>query len=120
MKMKKNDTVLKKTISKKTYESLLNGGVDEIELEITSYWCKRIKGLTVACPYSLPFTDKNNKLCQKYGTPCLSGKTLRYYTAELKQSKSEKVLICDIETMQFVFNDDKLMLKIKLSNIIEK
>lgn len=111
--------VLKRTISKKVYNGLIDGTIGYIEFELTPYWCKRIKGLSGVCPYSLPFNGEN-RFCQKYGKPCDSGKILKYFNAELKQAKSDNILICEISTMQLSFKDDKLMIKINLSNITKK
>lgn len=111
--------IFKRTISKKIYNGLIDGTIEDIEFEMTPYWCKRIKGLSGVCPYSLPFNGEN-RFCQKYGKPCDSGKNLRYFNAELKQAKSDNILICEISTMQLSFKDDKLMIKINLSNITKK
>ena len=111
--------IFKRIISKKVYNGLIDGIIDYIEFELTPYWCKRIKGLYRVCPYSLPFNSEN-RFCQKYGKPCDSGKELKYFSAELKQAKSDNVLTCDINTMQLVFKGVKLMIKINLSNITKK
>ena len=91
--------ILKKTVNKKDFEKLKNGETIDIVYDITPYQCKRLKGFGAVCPYSLPFND-TDRFCQKTGGICLSGKEVKYTECQIKLSKSDEVIECDVVYMR--------------------
>lgn len=97
-------TTLKKTVNKKLFEDLKNGGVIDIKFDITPYQCKRMKGFGLVCPYSLPF-DETDRFCQKSGSVCVSGKKIGFTECTVKLTKSEETIECDILQMRGEYKD---------------
>lgn len=54
------------------YDMIASGVKKEEYRELKEFWCKRIKGLGLVCPYSLPYHE-GKKFCQKFAKVCVSG-----------------------------------------------
>ena len=63
------------TLKYRWYDMIASGEKKTEYRELKEYWCKRIKGLGIVCPYTLPYKE-GRKFCQKYGKECLSGCTI--------------------------------------------
>lgn len=93
--MKKENNILKKAVKQKDFDKLKNGEAINLEFDITPYNCNKLRGLGNVCPFSLPFNDEN-RMCQKNGQICCSGKILRYKDANIRLSKSDEEILCDV------------------------
>lgn len=96
--------ILKKTVDKKSFEVLKNGGTIDIRFDVTPYQCKRLKGFGTVCPYSLPFNE-TDRFCQKHGCVCISGKEIKFTECIVKLTKSEETIDCDIIQIKGEYKD---------------
>lgn len=63
-------------ILKKKWYDLIESGQKTTEYrELKDYWCTRIKGLGLVCPYPLP-DGKGGQICQRTGKKCPSGRQI--------------------------------------------
>lgn len=102
--MKKESNILKKVVKQKDFDKLKNGKTINLEFDITPYNCNKLKGMGNICPFSLPSSDEN-RICQKDGSICKSGVSLRYTEVEIKLSKSEEKILCDVTHINGEYKD---------------
>lgn len=96
--------ILKKTVSKKDFERIKNGEAIDIVYDITPYQCKKMRGFGLVCPYSLPFNE-TDRFCQKNGNICVSGKEVKFTECNIRLSKSDENIECDIIHMRGEYKD---------------
>lgn len=86
----------------KWYDMIASGIKKEEYRELKEFWCKRIKGLGIICPYTLPYYD-GKKFCQKFAKVCLSGTKITQDSVLFHRGRGNE------ETMRF--NLDTLSVK---------
>lgn len=94
--MKTLDLVLKG----KPYDLIESGEKKAEYREIKPYWCKRITGLAPVCPYSLPSSVERKRICQKTGSPCVSGYDIKYDKIRFRRGYTKRSMTYEITTMQ--------------------
>lgn len=92
--------VLDLVLKHKPYD-LIESGVKKAEYrEIKPYWCKRITGLARCCAYSLPSSVKGEMICQKSGTKCTSGNSIKYNAIRFRRGYTKQSMTFKLDSMR--------------------
>lgn len=90
---------LKLTLKKKWYEMIESGEKTAEYRELKDYWCTRIKGLGIVCPYAMPSHETGVKLCQKTGKKCKSGTKVTQTCVEFRFGMTKRTMTFDIASL---------------------
>ena len=90
--MIKKDTI-SFPVSKSEMSGFLDGSLNEFVRPLSKTICKKMSGLAIVCPYSMPSPEVMVRICQKTGTKCLSGFRIlkfnvKFYCTATKESKT--------------------------------
>lgn len=95
----KQSNILFLTIKKKWYDAIYNGTKTTEYRELKGYWCKRIKGLGLVCPYPLP-DGNGGQICQRTGKECLSGRQITQDRVKFRCGDDEMTLMIKTLSIQ--------------------
>ena len=87
------------TLKKEWYDMIENGDKNVEYRELKDYWCRRIKGLGLVCPYAMPSSQSGRKICQKTGNECVSGTQITQKSVVFSYGYTDKTMEYDITTL---------------------
>ena len=99
---------IKLVLKGKWYDMICSGKKKVEYRELKPYWCTRIKGLGLICPYAMPSPNDGQKICQKDGSVCKSGVVLTQKTVTFSKGYTSETATFRVDTYSVRLGDPAL------------